>query len=84
MFRIKVPVNKSLQTREQFRLRLRPGAYSQFNSLPDTARPGCPQSSNRPRGDAMSKGLNQKKDAKKKPTKNLKEKRAEKQAKRGK
>jgi hypothetical protein len=29
----------------------------------------------------MSKGLNQKKDAKKKPTKSLKEKRAEKQAK---
>ena len=32
----------------------------------------------------MSKGMNQKKDAKKKPAKNLKEKRAEKQAKRGK
>ena len=31
----------------------------------------------------MSKGLNQKKDAKKKPTKTLKEKRAEKQAKKG-
>jgi len=30
----------------------------------------------------MSKGLNQKKDAKKKPTKSLKEKRAEKAAKR--
>jgi hypothetical protein len=30
---------------------------------------------------AMSKGLNQKKDAKKKPTKSLKERRAEKQAK---
>jgi hypothetical protein len=33
------------------------------------------------RRDVMSKGLNQKKDAKKKPAKNLKEKRAEKQAK---
>jgi hypothetical protein len=31
----------------------------------------------------MSKGMNQKKDAKKKPTKTLKEKRAEKQAKKG-
>jgi hypothetical protein len=31
---------------------------------------------------AMSKGLNQKKDTKKKPAKNLKEKRAEKEAKR--
>ncbi len=31
---------------------------------------------------AMSKGLNQKKDAKKKPAKSLKEKRAEKEAKR--
>jgi len=71
-----------LQSREQRCLRLLPGAYSQFNSLPETARSGCPQSSDRPRGDAMSKGLNQKKDAKKKPTKNLKEKRAEKAAKR--
>jgi hypothetical protein len=32
----------------------------------------------------MSKGMNQKKDAKKKPSKTLKEKRAEKQAKRSK
>ena len=32
----------------------------------------------------MSKGLNQKKDAKKKPTKTLKEKRADKAAKKGK
>jgi len=32
-------------------------------------------------GNVMSKGLNQKKDAKKKPAKSLKEKRAEKQAK---
>lgn len=32
----------------------------------------------------MSKGMNQKKDTKKKPAKTLKEKRAEKQAKRGK
>jgi len=35
----------------------------------------------RPGEEDMSKGLNQKKDAKKKPTKTLKEKRAEKQAK---
>ena len=35
----------------------------------------------RPRGKIMSKGLDQKKDAKKKPAKTLKEKRAEKQAK---
>ena len=35
----------------------------------------------RPGGKDMSKGLNQKKDAKKKPAKSLKEKRAEKQAK---
>jgi hypothetical protein len=33
---------------------------------------------------AMSKGMNQKKDAKKKPAKTLKEKRAEKSAKKGK
>jgi len=33
------------------------------------------------KGETMSKGLNQKKDAKKKPAKTLKEKRAEKQAK---
>jgi hypothetical protein len=35
------------------------------------------------KGNVMSKGLNQKKDAKKKPAKSLKEKRAEKQAKKG-
>jgi hypothetical protein len=36
------------------------------------------------KGNVMSKGLNQKKDAKKKPAKSLKEKRAEKQAKKSK
>jgi hypothetical protein len=46
-------------------------ATSHTLHLPDT----------RPGGKDMSKGLDQKKDAKKKPAKTLKEKRAEKQAK---
>jgi len=66
-------------------LRLRNGNETGFNNRGRNGdrwfRTRCIFLITRPGEEDMSKGLNQKKDAKKKPTKTLKEKRAEKQAK---
>ena len=66
-------------------LRLRNGNETGFNNRGRNRDRGfrirCIFLITRPGEEQMSKGLNQKKDAKKKPTKTLKEKRAEKQAK---
>jgi hypothetical protein len=62
-------------------------AFDGAGSLPDARGAGLPSASAIPprrRGVPMSKGMDQKKQEKKKPTKTLKEKRAEKAAKKGK
>jgi hypothetical protein len=72
-----------LKAREEAPARLRAGAQSQFNSRARKQPIRIVRTHDFDQeAHTMSKGLNQKKDAKKKPTKTLKERRAEKQAKR--